>query len=178
VPVQIGTRNELMVAMDGAIRAREPTRLLVIVRLGGYQDFTMRFGDSAIYATATSIAGHLQRGDELSTFYYRPREDELCLLVEGQFEPVEQALSEAAHEVNDLLGPNGIAVGYATATLPYGTHTLIESLRFVDRRIVDADGNAMPRSYRTDFMSLRGTVQTEPNRDDWSLRIDEQDRPA
>ena len=37
MPVQIGTRDELMVAMDGAIQPREPARLLVIFRLGGYE---------------------------------------------------------------------------------------------------------------------------------------------
>ena len=154
--VQIGTRDELMVAMDGAIQAREPARLLAIFRLAGYRDFTFRFGDSAIDATATSVAEHLPAGDELSTFYYRPREDELCLLVEGRLEAVEPALSAAAHELDDELGPDGIAIGHATATLPLGTHTLIESLRYVDGRIADANGRAMPRSYRTDFMTLRG----------------------
>jgi hypothetical protein len=162
VPVQIGTRDELLVAIDGAIQAREPTRLLVIFRLGGYQDFTVRFGDGAILATATSVARHLPGDGSLSTFYYRPREDELCLLLEGPLESVEEALLAAAHQVDDELGPNGVAVGYAMATLPYGTHTLIESLRFVDRQIVDMAGHAMPRSYRTDFMSLRARRPAEP----------------
>jgi hypothetical protein len=153
----IGTRDELTAAVESAVRPDEPERLLAVFRVGGHADFAHRFGDKSMEMMAAYIVRHLPDSDGRSTFYFRPRQDELAALIEGPLTDVDEALSAAADTVNEALGPEGITLGYSQTRLPSGLGSFIEAIGRVDRKIVDPDGQPMRRSYRTDFMTLRGT---------------------
>jgi hypothetical protein len=48
MPTAIGTREELTVAVEAGVQPGERTRTLVVFRIAGFEDFTHRFGDTAI----------------------------------------------------------------------------------------------------------------------------------
>jgi hypothetical protein len=155
MPTAIGTREELAAVVEGGVRSSDRTRTLVVFRIVGFEDFTHRFGDTAIDTMTSYIDLHLPYGTNDSTFYYRPRKDELCALIDGPVIPVEQALASAVFEANDYLGPYGITIGYSTSLLPHVTNGFIPTLAAVDRNIVGPDGKPMPRTREADFMTLR-----------------------
>ncbi len=148
MPTAIGTREELTTAVEGREHPSQGQRTLVVFRIAGFEDFTHRFGDTAIGTMTRYIDLHLPYGTNDSTFYYRPRKDELCALIDGPVIPVEQALASAVFEANDYLGPDGIRIGYATTLLARGTNGFIPTLAAVDRNIVDPDGKPIPRVRR------------------------------
>ena len=62
-----------------ALAPGEPVRLLVILRLGGFEEFAGRYGNGAtekLLEPSSSAACPPASGP--SSFYYRPRKDELC----------------------------------------------------------------------------------------------------
>jgi hypothetical protein len=156
----IGTREELVSALEGGEHASEGTRTLVVFRIAGFEDFTHRFGETAIDTMTRYIDLHLPYGTNDSTFYYRPRKDELCALIDGPVIAVEQALASAVLEANGYLGPYGITIGYATTLVPHVTNGFIATLAAGDRNIVDPAGDPMPRTRRP--AERAGTPTTAP----------------
>jgi hypothetical protein len=158
----IGTRDELTAAVEAAVRPDEPERLLVVFRIGGFADFANRFGNKSMEMIADFLWRQLPDSAGCSSIYFRPREDELCALIEDPLLRAEEALSAAARTFNEAFGADGIALGYSNTPLPSGLGGFTEAIRRVDRRIVDADAKRMTRSYRTDFMALRSAA-VSPN---------------
>jgi GGDEF domain-containing protein len=144
--VEIGTREQLLIDLTGAVAPGEPVRLLVLFRLGGFEEFAGRYGNGATDELLNRVVGHLPEASGPSSFYYRPRKDELCGLVAGRLDGVEAALTAAAQDVNDTLGSKGISLGFGTAILPYEARDPISALATADGRVIGiADGAAMPR---------------------------------
>ena len=140
----IGTREELAAAVEGGGQSSERTRTLVVFRIAGVKAFA-RFGETAIDTMTRYIDLHLPYGTNDSTFYYRPRKDELCALIDGPGAAVEQSLAGAVFEANDFLEPAGVTIGYATTLLPHETNGFIPILTAVDRNIVGPDDRPLPR---------------------------------
>src|SRR5579862_3253095 len=94
VDVEIGTREELLADLEAALVDEQPVRLLVIFRLGGFEEFT-RLGTRSPGALIREVMSYLPGSTGPSGFYYRPRKDELCGLIEGSLRDVERALPAA-----------------------------------------------------------------------------------
>ena len=144
---EIGTRDQLLVDLAAALGPSEPVRLLVILRLGGFDEFTSKFGNGATDKLLDVVVSRLPAASGPSNFYYRPRKDELCGLIAGRLDGVERALFTAAREVNATLGTNGISLGFGTAVLPHQASDPVNALALADSRVIGvADGDPMPRS--------------------------------
>jgi GGDEF domain-containing protein len=146
MPIGIGSREELMVALQAAVAPGEATRLLVVFRLGGYEEFVSRYGYDATDALMSHVASRLPDASGPSSFYYRPRRNELCAIIAGRIDGVEGALAEAARDVHETLEPSGIELGYGTAVVPHEASDAVEALALADSRLTGvADGEPMPR---------------------------------
>ena len=144
--IEIGTREELMVNLTAALAPGEPTRLLVVFRLGGFEEFVARYGYGATDALMSHVASRLPEASGPSNFYYRPRKNELCAIVSGRVEGVEGALSVAARDVHEALKPSGISLGFGTAIIPNEASDPIDALVLADSRLTGiVDGEPMPR---------------------------------
>jgi GGDEF domain-containing protein len=143
---EIGTREQLLADLTRAVAPGEPVKLLVIFRLGGFEEFAGRYGNNTTAALLGRVVDRLPEASGPSSFYYRPRKDELCGLVMGRLDGVEAALAAAAKDIDETLGSQGIALGFGTAILPYEASDPIEALALADTRIVAvAGGETMPR---------------------------------
>ena len=154
--IEIGTREELMVNLKAAVRHDEPTRLLVVFRLGGYEEFVGRYGYGATDALMTHVASRLPDASGPSSFYYRPRKSEICAIIAGRVEGVEGALAAAARDVHETLKPSGISLGFGTAVVPQEASDAIDALALADSRLTGVfDGEPMPRETSTRAGVLR-----------------------
>lgn len=143
---KIGTRDQLLVDLAAAVAPGEPVRLLVILRLGGFEEFTSTFGNGATGKLLDVVVSRLPPASS-SSFYYRPRKDELCGLIGGRLDGVEGALFEAARQIGDSLGTQDISLGFGTAVLPHEATDPVDALALADSRVIGvADGDPMPRS--------------------------------
>ena len=95
VDIEIGTREALLADLEAALAPEEPVRLLVIFRLGGFEEFT-RLGTRSPGVLIREVMSYLPEATGPSGFYYRPRRDELCGLIEGSLRDVERALLAAS----------------------------------------------------------------------------------
>jgi GGDEF domain-containing protein len=146
MPIKIGTREELMANLTAAVAPSEPTRLLVVFRLGGFAEFVARFGYGATDALMTHIASRLPAVSGPSSFYYRPRKNELCALIGGRVDGVEGALAAAARDVHEELDASGISLGFGTAVIPQEADDAVAALALADGRLAGVvDGESMPR---------------------------------
>jgi hypothetical protein len=144
---RIGTREELIVDLTAASAPGEPPRLLVVFRLGGFQEFTSEFGNRATTSLIRHIVGRLPAASGPSSFYYRPRKDERCGIIAGRLLEVERALCAAATDVSELVSSSGISLGFGTAVLPWEANNAVDALALADSRIVGiADGEPVFRS--------------------------------
>jgi GGDEF domain-containing protein len=144
---EIGTREQLLADLTRAVVPGEPVKLLVIFRLGGFEEFAGRYGNDTTATLLSRVVSRLPEASGPSSFYYRPRKDELCGLVMGRLDGVEAALAAAAKDIDETLGSQGIALGFGTAILPYEAGDPIEALAVADSRIVGvADGGTMRRA--------------------------------
>jgi hypothetical protein len=143
--VHVGTREELLAALQTALTPEQPVRLLVIFRLGGFEEFT-RLGTRSPGALIREVMSYLPDATGPSGFYYRPRKDELCGLIEGSLRDVERALLAASTALNERLQRKGLSLGFGAAVLPDEAGDPIGALALADSRVARVtDGEPMPR---------------------------------
>jgi hypothetical protein len=143
--VHVGTREELLAALQTALGSEQPVRLLVIFRLGGFEEFT-RLGTRSPGALIREVMSYLPDASGPSGFYYRPRRDELCGLIEGSLRDVERALLAATTALNERLQRKGLSLGFGAAVLPDEAGDPIGALALADSRVARvSDGEPMPR---------------------------------
>ena len=141
----IGTREQLLGDLGAAVAPDQPVRLLVIFRLGGFEEFT-RLGTRSPGALIREVMSYLPDASGPSGFYYRPRRDELCGLIEGPLRDVERALLAASTALNERLGRKGLSLGFGAAVLPGEAGDPIGALALADSRVARvSDGEPMPR---------------------------------
>jgi len=146
MPIEIGTREQLLVDLTRAVVPGEPVKLLVVFRLGGFEEFASRYGNETTATLLGRVVSRLPEASGPSNFYYRPRKDELCGLISGRLDGVEAALIAAAREISETLGTDGISLGFGTAVLPHQAGDPVEALALADSRVIGvADGDPMPR---------------------------------
>ena len=143
--VHVGTRDELLADLEAALDREQPVRLLVIFRLGGFEEFT-RLGTRSPGALIREVMSYLPAASGPSGFYYRPRKDELCGLIEGSVRDVERALLAASTALNERLLRKGLSLGFGAAVLPDEAGDPIGALALADSRVARvSDGEPMPR---------------------------------
>jgi GGDEF domain-containing protein len=147
MPIEIGTREELMTHLKAALAAGQPTRLLAVFRVGKFEEFVARYGYAATGALMSHIASLLPDGSGPPSFYYQPRKNELCAIIGGHTEGVEGALAIAAREVHETLGESGVSLGFGTAIMPFEASDPVDLLALADGRLTGvANGEPMPRA--------------------------------
>jgi hypothetical protein len=161
VDIEIGTREALLADLEAALAPEEPVRLLVIFRLGGFEEFT-RLGTRSPGVLIREVMSYLPEATGPSGFYYRPRRDELCGLIEGSLRDVERALLAASTALNERLERRGLSLGFGAAVLPDEADDPIGALALADSRIARvSDGEPMPRGSAAGAAARRaGTTQT------------------
>lgn len=128
-----------MVDLAAAVAPGQPARFLVVFRLGG-------FGYGPTDALLSHIVSRLPAASGPSSFYYRPRKDELCGLIAGRLLDVEGALCAAATDASSLVASSGISLGFGTAVLPWEANNAVDALALADSRISGiADGEPVFR---------------------------------
>jgi GGDEF domain-containing protein len=139
VPIAIGAREDLLVDLAAALAPGEPTRLLVIFRIEGFNEFIGHYGFGATDALVDQVAGCLPQASGPLSFYYRPREDELCALVAGRLDGIEGALFEAANAVYDMFGLSGVSLDFGTVVLPHEAGDPVAALALADGRMTGVE---------------------------------------
>src|ERR1700722_10500356 len=143
--VHVGTREELLADLEAALGTEQPVRLLVIFRLGGFEEVT-RLGTRSPGPLIREVMSYLPVASGPSGFYYRPRKDELCGLIEGSLRDVERALLAASTALNERLQRKGLSLGFGAAVLPDEAGDPIGALALADSRVARvSDGEPMPR---------------------------------
>jgi GGDEF domain-containing protein len=136
-----GTRSVLMRDLEGAVAPGSPTRMLAVVDLRSLIDLQGRIrGDEHL----RSLAGHLTEALRGARFY-RPREDELAVLVEGPPADAEQRLAAAVSTVNGRLGLHGVVVAFGGVTLPTEAGESLAALRIAESRDIVRRGRSRDR---------------------------------
>lgn len=133
--IPVGSRDELMNDLATAVAKGQRCRLLVIFRIEGYEEFARYYGDGATDALISHVLRCLPPASGPSGFYYRPRRDEVCALVSGRLEGVEEGLFRAASAVYDVLGSQGISLDFGTALLPNEARDPVVALALADGRM-------------------------------------------
>jgi GGDEF domain-containing protein len=132
---EIGTRQDLMVDLTRGLAPGAPLALLVVFRLGGYADFVRRHGDEAGDDLIRRAAERISEVLVPAGIYYRPRRDEVCLLVTGPLEGVGDALFLAVAALSEERETTGIGAGFGAALLPNEADDPIGALAIADRRV-------------------------------------------
>jgi hypothetical protein len=135
----IGTRDQLLVDLEAALAPGEPPRLLVVFRIEGFNQFIARYGFGVTEELMGEVAASLPSASGSLSFYYRPREDELCALVGGPLDGIEGALFEVASTVYDRFGLSGVTLDFGTALLPQEAREPIAALALADSRMTGSE---------------------------------------
>jgi GGDEF domain-containing protein len=143
--LNIGTRDQLIVDLEEALALGEPSRLLVVFRVEGFNQFIARHGFAVTEALIAEVASSLPQASGALSFYYRPREDELCALVGGSLDGIEAGLFEVANAVYDRFGLDGVTLDFGTALLPQEARDPVAALALADGRMTGLEVEAARR---------------------------------
>ena len=138
VAAEIGTRDDLLFDLAAAVAPGEPTRSLVVFRVEGFDAFTAQFGYGATDGLIGQVVACLPETTGPLSFYYRPREDELCALIAGRLDGIEEALFAAASAVYDTLGSSGVSLDFGMVFLPHEARDPVDALALANSRMTAA----------------------------------------
>lgn len=127
---RFGTRSMLMHDLAEAVDPQSQPHTLAIFDLRGYVEAYGRIEGGALLRR---IADHFAEALDGARFY-RPREDELAVLVDGPAETVEQRLTGAVTSLTERLRPLNIVVAFGAATLPHEADKPNVAMRIADSR--------------------------------------------
>ncbi len=144
--VHVGTREELLTDLEAALVAeqlRAPAG-----HLQGLAASRSSRGSGHVRPGRSSARSRRLPAEREwpSGFYYRPRKDELCGLIEGSLRDVERALLAASTALNERLQRKGLSLGFGAAVLPDEAGDPIGALALADSRVARvSDGEPLPR---------------------------------
>jgi GGDEF domain-containing protein len=145
----IGSRDDLIADLGVAVAPGEPEKLFVVFRIEGFDQFTRQYGDGGPDALIGHVLRCLPPASGPFGFYYRPRKDELCVLISGCLDGVEGGLFEAANAVYEILGSSGISLDFGTAFLPEEASDPTAALALADGRMTGGPLARDPESLAT-----------------------------
>ena len=125
-----GTRSMLMHDLAEAVEPQSQPHTLAIFDLRGYVDSYGRIeGDALLRRVADHFAEALE-----GARFYRPREDEFAVLLDGPAAIAEQRLTGAVTALSERLGTLKIVVAFGAATVPQEADKPIVAMRIADSR--------------------------------------------
>ncbi len=148
-------RENLLADLAAAVEPGSPISLLVVFRLGAFNEFLALHGNTAVDELLEAVVTDVTAAVGPQGAFYRSRKDELCGLISGRLDAVESDLFAAAAAVNRTQESreSGVAVGYGTAVLPREASTPIDALILADRRITGfTDGRPLARGSAGGFL--------------------------
>jgi GGDEF domain-containing protein len=137
----LGTRPVLARDLEHAVAPGSAPRTLAVIDLRSLLDLHGRIaGDGHL----RSVAGYLAEALPGARLY-RPREDELAVLMEGSAADAEPLLAAAVSTVNGRLGLHGVVIAFGGVTLPAEASEPIAALRIAESRDMVRRGRARER---------------------------------
>jgi GGDEF domain-containing protein len=125
-----GTRSVLLRDLEEAIEPGGTPSTLGILDLRAFLDLYGRLeADGYIGSVARQLAGALE-----GARFYRPRQEEIAVLVEVGLAEAERLFRAAATTVNDHLTPQGIAVSFGSVSLPDDASDAVRALSLAESR--------------------------------------------
>jgi GGDEF domain-containing protein len=125
-----GTRSSLVRDLGEAVAPGSPPRTLAIIDLCGYAETWGRNeGDALLRQVAVALSEALE-----GATLYRPRADELAVLLDGSEATAEQRLRVAVAGLNDRFGRLKIVIAFGAATVPIQANEANVALRIADAR--------------------------------------------
>ena len=137
----LGTRSVLMRDLELAVEPGSAPRTLAVIDLRSLLDLHGRIaGDGHLRSVADHLAEALP-GARL----YRPREDELAVLMEGPAPHAEPRLAAAVSTVNGRLGHHAVVIAFGGVTLPDEASESIRALKIAESRDIVRRGRSRER---------------------------------
>jgi GGDEF domain-containing protein len=138
----LGTRSVLMRDLELAVEPGSAPRTLAVIDLRSLLDL---HGRIAGHGHLRSVADHLAEALPGARLY-RPREDELAVLMEGPAPHAEPLLAAAVSAVNGRLGHHAVVViAFGGVTLPDEASESIRALKIAESRDIVRRGRSRER---------------------------------
>jgi GGDEF domain-containing protein len=116
--------------LEEAAAPGSPPRTLAIFDLCGYAETYGRIeGDAFLRQVAVALSEALEGG-----MFYRPRADELAVLLNGPEATAEQRLHVAVDDLNHRFCELRMVIAFGAATVPVETNEATVALRIADAR--------------------------------------------
>lgn len=150
-----GPRGSLIADLTDAAAARDRSRTFAIFDLAGLRDYTELYGRIEGESLLTRLATRLSEALGSSTRYYRPRNDELAVLLDAPLARAEPLLTATVAALNDRFAQFDLAVSFGAATLPDEASDAVAALVLADRRLSLAARTRLPRERRAESRGPR-----------------------
>jgi GGDEF domain-containing protein len=124
------TRSSLVRDLEEAVAPGSPPRTLAIIDLSGYAaTFGRTQGDELLRQVSVALSEALE-----GATFYRPRADELAVLLDGPETIAEQRLNVAVAGLNDRFSYLKIVIAFGASTVPDEANAARVALRIADAR--------------------------------------------
>jgi len=106
-----------------------------VFRLSGVDHLNSKVGDAVAAVLLSEAAHSIAVAIGPRAIYYRPRRDELCGLIAGNLNGVEQTLVATLARLNDEHRAIGLSAGFGAVILPREAPTVAHAVSLADQRI-------------------------------------------
>jgi GGDEF domain-containing protein len=147
-PVQLGTRESLLVDLTEAVRHEARTSVLVIFGLAGFRGLVEHRGRPEGQALLAELSARLEHALGRAGACYRPREDEFALLCDASHPDLDSLLDRAVAALCDGGSPVSVTAAFGRVVVPAEASDPIAALRLADTRLAAAQPGREPREQR------------------------------
>ena len=142
--IRFHTREELHADLEDAVDPETPLRLFFVFRLSGVDHLNNKVGDAVAGVLLAEAATSIAVAIGPRAIYYRPRRDELCGLVAGNLNGVEQTLVATLARLNDEHRAIGLSAGFGAIILPREAPSVIHAVSLADQRVTGVIDRGTP----------------------------------
>jgi GGDEF domain-containing protein len=142
---RFGNHDQLIDDLARALEPGSPPAVLAVFELLGSSAYRNAYGQrthAALIRRCAERFAHVLQGAGVC---YRPRQDELCVLIDGPIGEVIETLTAAEHALEDREGPAPVSARFGVALLPDEADDPIELLVLADQRLGIRTGGREPR---------------------------------
>ena len=137
----LGARALLMRDLELAVEPGSAPRTLAVIDLRSLLDLHGRIAGEEHLRSVAGYLAEVLPGARV----YRPREDELAVLMEGSAPHAEPLLAAAVSAVNGRLGQHGVVVAFGGVTLPTEAGESVAALKTAESRDIVRHGRSRER---------------------------------
>lgn len=130
-----GARTSLIADLEDAVQPGNPSRTLAIFDLGGLADYVELYGRLEGVSLLNRIADRLSEAIDLPARFYRPRADELAVLIDAPLQTADSVLAQVVGALNDRFVQFRLALAFGAVMLPDETDDPIEALALADQQL-------------------------------------------